>query len=89
MSYIKYPILEEAYDQYQRSLNREFTVVPKNPEYLIDVLNTISTLLERGFVADVTDNLLNNASIELQPLEHMAFTITTTGIEYVRRCRES
>lgn len=88
MSYIKYPLLEEAYDQYQRTLNNEFVVIPKNPEYLISVLNAIPTLLECGYITDVTPNLLHDASIDIVPLEHMSFSITGDGIKYVRCGRE-
>ena len=88
MPYIKYPLLEEAYDQYQHSLNDEFTVLPKSPEYLISALNTIPTLMEAGFITDVTENLLDNASINLVPTEHMSFIITSDGIEYVRCGRD-
>lgn len=87
MSYIKYPILEEAYEQYQKSYEREFRVIPKNPDYIISVLNTIPTLMEQGFITDVTDNLLNGSSIQLIPLEYMSFTLTSDGIEYVRSNR--
>ena len=87
MSYIKYPILEEAYEKYQQTYEREFRVIPKNTEYIISALNTIPTLIEEGFITDVTDNLLNGSSIQLTPLEYMSFTLTSDGIEYVRSNR--
>lgn len=87
MSYIKYPILEEAYEKYQQTYEREFRVIPKNAEYIISALNTIPTLIEEGFITDVTDNLLNGSSIQLTPLEYMSFTLTSDGIEYVRSNR--
>lgn len=87
MSYIKYQVLEEAYEQYQQSGEREFIVIPKNPEYLIRVLNTVPTLLDEGYITNVTDNLLNDSSIQIVPTEYMSFTITFDGIEYVRRNR--
>lgn len=87
MSYIKYPVLEEAYEQYQQSYEREFRVIPRSPDYLTNVLDTIPALLDNGFITDVTDNLLNDASIQIVPTEYMSFTITSDGIEYIRSNR--
>ena len=89
MSYVKYQILEEAYDHYQRSWNEKFTFLPKSPEYLVNVINTVPTLMNNGFITDVSNNLLECNSISLTPPEYMSFTITSDGIEYVRSGRNS
>lgn len=67
MSYVKYQILEEAYDHYQRSWNEEFTFLPKSPEHLVNVINTVPTLMNNGFITNVSNNLLDCSSISLTP----------------------
>ena len=46
-------------------------------------------MLEKGFVTNVSDNLLNDASISLHPLEEMSFDITLSGIRFIETRRES
>lgn len=43
---------------------------------------------ECSYITDVTPNLLDDASIDIVPLEHMSFIITSDGIKYVRCGRE-
>lgn len=82
-----YPILLEAYEHYTNTTNRHFIVLPKNPEYLLNVLNSVQTLKENGYIDNVSDNLLNDSPINIYPVESMSFDITSAGIEYVRANR--
>lgn len=83
-----YPILYEAYEHYRKTGDNHFIVLPKSPDYLLAVINTISDMLESGFVTNVSDNLLNDASINLVPLEEMSFDITFNGIRFIESRRE-
>lgn len=83
-----YPILYEAYEHYRKTGDNHFIVLPKCPDYLLAVINTISDMLERGFVTNVSDNLFNVASISLVPLEEMSFDITFNGIRFIESRRE-
>ena len=85
----EYFILYEAYEHYRKTRNNHFTVLPKSPDYLLTVINNISDMLEKGFVTNVSDNLLNDASISLHPLEEMSFDITLSGIRFIETRRES
>ncbi len=84
----EYPILFEAYDYYCKTGNKHFTILPKSPDYLLKVLNTVPYLLERDFIENVSDNLLNASSISLVPLEDMSFDITFNGIRFIESRRE-
>ncbi len=83
-----YPILYEAYEHYRKTGNKHFIVVPKNPYYLLVVINSVSDMLKRGFITNVSDNLLNNDFISLHPLEEMSFDITFSGIRFIESRRE-
>lgn len=81
-------LLQEAYDHYQKTNDSEFVILPKNPYYLIHVLNSVETLKDHGFIDNITSNLLNADSINIVPTEHMSFCITRAGIEYCRFQRD-
>ena len=83
-----YPILYEAYEHYRKTGDNHFIVLPKSPDYLLAVINTVSDMLERDFITNVSDNLLNDASISLAPLEEMSFDITFNGIRFIESRRE-
>lgn len=76
-------ILYEAYEHYQKTGDKHFNVLPKNPNYLGLAINTVPNMLEQGFVENVSNNLLNVSSISLVPLEDMSFDITLLGIRFV------
>jgi len=79
----EYPTLYEAYCHYYKTGEKHFNVLPKNPDYLLNVINEIPYLLERGFIENVSDNLLYDSAIYLVPLEDMSFDITFTGIHFM------
>jgi len=79
----EYSILHEAYKHYRKTGDNHFIVLPKNPDYLLTALNSIPNMLERGFITNVSDNLLNDSSISLVPLEDMSFDITFNGITFI------
>lgn len=83
-----YPILYEAYEHYRKTGNNHFIVAPKSPDYLLVVINSVSDMLKRGFIINVSDNLLNNDFISLHPLEEMSFDITFNGIRFIESRRE-
>lgn len=85
----KYPVLYEAYEHYRKTGDNHFIVLPKNPDYLLTVINKIPDMLERDFVINVSDNLLNDSSISFSPLEDMSFDITSNGIRFIENSRES
>lgn len=85
----EYSILYEAYEHYQKTGDRHFVALPKNPDYLLSVLNKVPYLLERGFVCNVSDNILNVSSFDIVPLEEMSFDITFNGIQFIEALRES
>lgn len=84
----EYPILFEAYEHYRETGDKHFRVLPKNPAYLSRVLNHISDMFQKGFIDNVSDNLLNASSISLVPLENMSFDITFHGIQFIESRRE-
>lgn len=79
----EYPTLYEAYSHYRKTGEKHFNVLPKNPDYLLNVINEILYLLERDFIENVSDNLLNDLAISLVPLEDISFDITFTGIHFM------
>lgn len=85
MSPAELTLLTEAYENYQKTGNKHFTVIPKNSEYLLFVINSVPDLQERGYITNVSDNLLNEDSISLVPLEDMSFDITFRGIEFIEK----
>lgn len=80
-------LLNTAYNHYEQTGESLYQVKPLNSEYIIHVLNSVPTLLDLGYITDVSDNLLNCSGFHLSPLEEMYFSITLTGIEYVRANR--
>lgn len=84
-----YPVLYEAYVHYQKTGERHFTVIPKNSDYLFNVLRTVPYLQEHGYIDNVSDNLLDDSAISLIPLEHMSFRITYSGIRFAETNGES
>lgn len=84
----EYPILYEAYNRYLKTGDKHFNVFPKSPDYLLKVLNKIPYLIEKDFIENVSDNLLNASSISLVPLEDMSFDITFNGIRFIESRRE-
>lgn len=83
-----YPVLYEAYEHYRKTGDRCFKVLPKNPDYLLNVLNTVPSLQESGYIDNVSDNLLNDDAISLFPLEDASFDITFAGIRFIEHSRE-
>ena len=83
-----YPILYEAYEHYRKTGDNHFIVLPKSPDYLLTVINSIPDMLERGFITNASDNLLDDSSISLVPLEDMSFDITFNGICFIESRRE-
>lgn len=79
----EHSILYEAYEYYRKTGDNHFVVLPKNPDYLLTVLNSIPGMLERDFITNVSDNLLNVSSISLVPLDSMSFDITFNGINFI------
>ena len=79
----EYSILYDAYNYYRKTGNKHFNVLPTSPDYLLNVLNKVPYLLERAFIENVSDNLLNASSISLVPLEDMSFDITLNGIHFI------
>lgn len=79
----EYPALYEAYEHYKKTGDSHFTVLPKNPDYLFTVINSIPDMLERDFITNVSDNLLDDSSISLIPFERMSFDITFNGIHFI------
>lgn len=79
-----YPVLLEAYKHYENTGDKHFEVLPKSSDYLLSVINSVESLQENGYIVNVSDNLTNDKSIYLAPLESMSFDITTAGIEFVR-----
>ena len=55
----QYSILYEAYEHYRKTGDNHFIVLPKNPDYLLTVLNSIPDMLERGFITNASANLLD------------------------------
>lgn len=84
----QYPILYEAYEYYQKTGDKHFNVLPKNPDYLRLVINAVPDMLERRFIENVSDNLLNCSSINLVPMENMSFDITFDGIQFINSRRK-
>lgn len=86
-----YPVLYEAYEHYVNTGERHFRVVPKNPEYIVNVLNTIHTLKNNGYIDNVSDslNLPEIDGFNLIPPEPMSFDITFEGIWFVEDDRKS
>lgn len=84
----QYSILYEAYEHYRKTGDNHFIVLPKNPDYLLTVFNSIPDMLERGFITNVSANLLDASSISLVPLEDMSFDITFNGIHFIESRRE-
>lgn len=84
----QYPILFEAYEHYRKTGDKHFIVLPKSPDYLLTVINSIPDMLERDFITNVSDNLLDEAPISLHPLEEMSFNITFNGIRFIESRRE-
>lgn len=80
-------LLTTAYNHYKQTGELLYQVKPLNPQYLLNVLNSVQTLVDFGYITDVSDNLFNDNDIQLSPLEEMFFSITPTGIEYVRTNR--
>jgi hypothetical protein len=87
MAYTKYPILEDAYEHYQDSLEHEFTFVFKNSDHFTNVMRSIPELVENGFISDLEPDLLTTTSLDIVPPERISFSITAAGIEYVRSGR--
>lgn len=79
----EYPVLYEAYEYYQKTGDRHFQVLPKKPDYLFDIIRIVPYMLERDFIENISDNLLNDSSINLVPLEDMSFDITFNGIRFI------
>lgn len=79
-----YPILFEAYEHFKKTNDMHFEILPKNPDYLLNVLNSVQILQNDGYITNVSENLLNDNSIYLVPMESMSFDITLAGIEFVR-----
>ena len=80
----RHPISSEAYENYIKTGNRRFSCIPKNPDYLLNILNSVPDLLEDGYIANASDNLTHRNSTNLVSTDSMSFDITAAGIEYVR-----
>ena len=78
-----YPVFYDAYTHYKKTGETHFDVLPKNPSYLLNALNTISELLDAGFVTNVSEALLDEYPIGIVPPEPMSFDITLSGIGFI------
>lgn len=88
-NYLKrYPVLLEAYEHFKKTNDEHYKILPKNPNYIVNVLNSVQTLQAGGCITNVSDNLLNHNSISLVPLETMSFDITSAGIAFVSANRD-
>lgn len=81
------PILLEAYEHFKSTNDRQYKTIPKNPGYLVNLLNSVETLQADGYISNLSHNLSGN-STKLNPLEVMSFEITPAGVEYVERNRK-
>ena len=86
-----YPILYEAYENYQRTGNRHFIFSPKNADFVYNVLNTVPYLKEHGYIDNVSENLIIDnkdiLSISISPTEFLSFDITFSGIRFAEADR--
>lgn len=78
-----YPVFYDAYTHYKKTGETHFDVLPKNPDYLLNALNTIEELLHAGFVTNVSEAVLDDYPIGLSPIEPMSFDLTLSGIDFI------
>lgn len=83
-----YPVLYEAYEHYVSTGEKHFRVVPKTPEYITNVLNTIHIPKDNGYIDNVSDNLKLEESngFSLSPLESMSFDISFITCNFLFTC---
>lgn|GEM_PF-1661773 len=86
MTKIEKKILLDAYKQYFDSYERSFVITPTNGTEFVSYLNTLSALVDEGYLICNSDNL-DQDTYQISPRYELVFDmeLTDSGIAYVRR----
>lgn len=76
-------LLSEAHKKFITTGEREYSVMPKNPQHIMDLSNAILFLSSNGYIENISCEIYNYR-MEINLHEPLLFSITDAGIEYVR-----
>lgn len=81
MSPVAYKLLSAAYGSYIKTRNIQFTYYYKNGNDLFDAIAGARQLSDEGYICNVSDFVFEDSFSVLEPI---LFSISNTGIEYMR-----
>lgn len=80
-------LLLDAYKNFRATGTREYSVVPKNPQHILELSNAILYLSSNNYIDDISCDIYAH-HMEISLDEPLLFSITDAGIEYVRVHRD-
>ena len=78
-------LLSKAYDNYLKSSEIHFCYTPINGEDMFLSTESISGLLELGYINNVPESVFSDS---IDPDTSLSFDLTTSGINYMRSYRK-